>query len=245
MKKPETKRVALYARVSLKDKERDKAKQEKARKQDTENQLRQLREFSGKQEGWEVVAEYPDYETGSGLKKRPQFEQMFRDASERKFDLLLFWSLDRLSREGTYKTMQHLERLKSNGVDWWSLKEEYLRTIGPFADAVLSILATLAKMERLRISERTKAGLERVRDEGIVLGRPSVEDKKGFSVTKARAMRDQGMSLREIATAMEVSPATVLHRLAGQVQKSSTNGKAVKQETKPVTKARASAKTLW
>src|SRR5947209_5700210 len=58
----------------------------------------------------------------------------------KKFDLILFWSLDRFSREGVLETLQHLQRLNSHGVDWFSYKEEYLRSIGIFKEAVLAIL---------------------------------------------------------------------------------------------------------
>jgi DNA invertase Pin-like site-specific DNA recombinase len=150
-----------------------------------------------------------DHESG-GKANRPQFERMFQDAAERKFDLLLFWSLDRLSREGVTKTFGYLERLKSNGIDWWSLKEEYLRSIGPFAEALLAILAVVAKQERIRISERTRAGLERARAEGKQIGRPFAD----FDTRQARHLRRQGSSLRQIARTMGVSPATVLNRLA-------------------------------
>jgi DNA invertase Pin-like site-specific DNA recombinase len=83
-------------------------------------------------------------------------------ASMRQFDLVLFWSLDRLSREGV------LETLSSYGVGWKSFTEQYLDSCGVFRDAVLSILATIAKQERIRLSERTMAGLEKARREGRV-----------------------------------------------------------------------------
>jgi DNA invertase Pin-like site-specific DNA recombinase len=195
--KSERKRVALYARVSSKD-----------GRQEVANQLCQLREFSRRQ-GWDLIAQYVDRESGASSKRRPQFERMLAEAAERKFDILLFWSLDRLSREGAGKTTQYLERLQSNGVDWWSLREEYLRSIGPFAEAVLAILATMAKQERIRISERTRAGLERARAAGKRLGRPAAD----LDISRARAMRKGGSSLREIAQGMGVCPATVLHHL--------------------------------
>jgi DNA invertase Pin-like site-specific DNA recombinase len=68
----------------------------------------------------------------------------------------------------------------------------------------------VAKQERIRISERTRAGLERVRDEGQTLGRPVV----AFDLPLARKLRREGKSLREIAKTMGVCPATVYHRLA-------------------------------
>src|SRR5579864_4925442 len=80
-------RIALYGRVSTKDKG-----------QDTENQMLQLREFARVQ-GWEIAHEYVDYVTGK-RSDRAEFQRMFADAARRRFDLVLFWSLDRFSREG-------------------------------------------------------------------------------------------------------------------------------------------------
>lgn len=136
-------RTALYLRVSTD-------------KQETENQAIQLRDFAAKQ-GWQIVREYTDYETGS-KGDRAQFQRMFEDASRRKFDLLLFWALDRLSREGVLETLQHLNRLTSYGVAWRSFTEQFFDSCGPFRDAVIAIMATLAKQERVKRSERTKAG---------------------------------------------------------------------------------------
>jgi DNA invertase Pin-like site-specific DNA recombinase len=77
---------------------------------------------------------------------------MFADARAGKFDLVLFWSLDRLSREGVAATLNHLEKLTSYGVGWRSHTEEYLDSTGLFKDAVIAILATIAKQERIRRS---------------------------------------------------------------------------------------------
>ena len=133
--------TALYARVSTKDKG-----------QETENQLVQLREFAAKQ-GWQITREYIDCETGS-KSDRQEFQAMFADASRRKFDLVLFWSLDRLSREGVLETLQHLNRLTACGVGYKSFTEQYLDSCGIFKDAVIGILAVIAKQERVRLSER-------------------------------------------------------------------------------------------
>ena len=136
-------RCALYARVSTKDKG-----------QEVENQLRQLREFAA-HSGWTIAAEYIDHETGK-ISDREQFQLMFTDASQRKFDVLLFWSLDRLSREGVLPTLQHLQRLTIYGVGFRSYTEQYFDSCGIFRDAVIAIVATVAKQERIRISERVK-----------------------------------------------------------------------------------------
>jgi DNA invertase Pin-like site-specific DNA recombinase len=196
-RKPEIRGVALYARVSTKD-----------GRQDTENQLLQLRSYCQKQD-WNIVAEYVDHESG-GTSKRVRFQQMFNDAHRRKFDLVLFWSLDRLSREGTTETLNHLLRFTRCGVNWKSYTEEYLDSCGFFRDAVIGILAAIAQQERVRRSERAKAAVDRLRRQGKAdhLGRPRVVVDR----VKARELRQQGLSLREIAAQLKVSHSTV-HRI--------------------------------
>jgi len=117
---------------------------------------------------------------------------------------VLFWSLDRFTREGVLETLQHLQRLTGNGVDWWSFKEEYLRSIGPFRDAVLSILATIAKQERVRLSERVRAGLDRARAQGKVVGRPKVVIDRA----KVLELHQQGLSQWDISQMLGVSRAS-------------------------------------
>jgi len=143
-------RVAIYCRVSTKDKG-----------QDVENQLRQLREFCTKQDHT-VVHEYVDHASGK-RSDRDAFKEMFAAASRREFNVVLFWALDRFSREGVLDTLQHLQRLTSCGVGYRSYTEQYLDSCGMFREAVVGILAAVAKQERVRLSERTVAGLERAR----------------------------------------------------------------------------------
>jgi DNA invertase Pin-like site-specific DNA recombinase len=189
-------KIAIYARVSTKDKG-----------QDTENQLVQLREFAAKQE-WQITREYIDRETGS-KSDREQFQQMFADASKRRFDLLLFWSLDRLSREGVLETLQHLSRLTSNGIGYKSFTEQYFDSCGIFKDAVISILATIAKQERVRLSERTKAGLAIARSKGRHLGRPRLKVQS----SEIARLRSSGLSQRAIGRELGISEGSV-RRLA-------------------------------
>jgi DNA invertase Pin-like site-specific DNA recombinase len=190
-------KIALYARVSTKDKG-----------QDTENQLVQLREFASKQ-GWTVFREYIDRETG-GTSDRAEFQAMFADASRRKFDLVLFWSLDRLSREGVLETLQHLNRLTSYGVGYKSYTEQYLDSCGIFKDAVIGILAVIAKQERVRLSERTKAGLAIARSKGRRIGRPRLNIQPAV-IARLKA---QGRSLRAIGRELGISDASVRRMLA-------------------------------
>jgi DNA invertase Pin-like site-specific DNA recombinase len=156
-------RVAIYCRVSTED-------------QTSENQLLQLRAWCA-QHGHEVTREYLDNGvTGTkGTAKRKAFAQLFDDAAKRRFDLVLFWSLDRFSREGMQRTITHLQRLDVCGVAWRSLTEPHLATDNELVrDILLALLSSLAKLEAKKIRERTIAGLERARARGKVLGRPKV-----------------------------------------------------------------------
>jgi DNA invertase Pin-like site-specific DNA recombinase len=67
--------------------------------------------------------------------------------------------LDRFSREGALETLTYLQKLTQYGVGYRSFTEQYLDSCGMFREAVISILAVIAKQERVRLSERTIAGL--------------------------------------------------------------------------------------
>jgi len=186
--------VAIYARVSTKD------------KQDVTNQLRELRQWV-KRMGYAVYQEYVDNESGSkGRGERKQFTKMFQDASQRKFDLVLFWALDRFTREGLQKTIYYLQQLDNCGVKFHSYREEYLNTDNELVkDILISVLASLAKQERRRISERTKAGLETARRKGIQLGAPA----KAFLRDDITKLIADGLSKKAIAKKLGVSRVTV------------------------------------
>src|ERR1035441_6968261 len=171
-------RIVIYARVS-------------SDLQDELNQLDQLREFV-KAQGWTLDTEFVDKVTGSGKKVRPQFDKMMAPASRKQFDTLLFWSLDRLSREGIVRTIGYLEQLKGWGVGWRSYTQPFLDTGNEMVTGiVLSVLAAVAAQERISISLRTKAGLARAVKAGRVLGRRPVK----VDVHKARQMQREGMGL--------------------------------------------------
>ena len=190
-------KTAIYARVSTK-------------KQDADNQLTILREFAAKQ-GWEITTEYVDVVSGSGKKERPRFLAMMQDASQHRFDLLLFWSLDRLSREGIVKTLGYLQQFKSWNVGWRSYTQPFLDTGNAMVtDIVLSVLAAVAQQERITISERTLAGLMRAKKAGKVLGRPPAT----VDLAKVQKRRARGESLRAIASDLGVSAALLCKRLA-------------------------------
>lgn len=137
-------KIALYVRVST-------------NKQDIDNQLNILKEFCIKS-NWEIYKEYSDITSGS-KDSRPMWDAMFKDAHKKLFDVVLFWSYDRFSRSGTLYTLQKLHELELLNIGYKSYQEQYIDSVGMFRDTVISILATIAKAERERISERTKAGI--------------------------------------------------------------------------------------
>jgi DNA invertase Pin-like site-specific DNA recombinase len=165
----------------------------------------QLRQFADRQ-GWAIVAEHVDTVTGSGKKSRPQFDRMMLAASQKKSEVLLFWALDRLSREGIVKTLGHLEQLRMWGVGWRSYFQPFLDTGNEMTNGiVLSVLSAVAQQERITLSERTKAGLQRAKRAGRKLGRRAVE----VDLAKVERFRADGLGLRAIAEKLGMSVNTL------------------------------------
>ena len=139
-------RVAIYARVSTDDKG-----------QDPENQLHELRAWAVNS-GHAISGEYVDYESGrKGTEKRKQFASLFDDAAKRKFDCVLFWALDRFSREGMAQTIIHLQRLSSYGGGHQQLRIAATAVNVTAARSCSSILPffrlhTLAKLPHCKLS---------------------------------------------------------------------------------------------
>jgi DNA invertase Pin-like site-specific DNA recombinase len=173
-------RMAIYARVSTDDKG-----------QEPENQLRQLREWCATA-GHEIAHEYIDKESGrKGTNGRKQFAALFEDAHKRRFDCVLFWSLDRFSREGMVPTILHLQRLNACNVGFHSYTEAHLATDNELVrNILLALLASLAKVEAQKISERTRAGMARARAQGKRIGRPAIPHKLREQIAERVAAGD-------------------------------------------------------
>jgi DNA invertase Pin-like site-specific DNA recombinase len=140
-------RAAYYLRISTEE-------------QELYNQRGEIIPFIERR-GWKLIHPFEDVMSGRKTEKdRPGFAAMLKAAHQRKFDNVVFWALDRLTREGTRATLNYLQRLESKGVDYVSYQEQWLDSTGPFKDVMISMFATLAKQERARISERTIAGLK-------------------------------------------------------------------------------------
>lgn len=212
-------RVGIYLRVSTTAKEDDAEQQQSAtvapsgrrryvrKGQNPENQMRQLEEFCERQE-WTIHKIYTDYESGrKGRRERQQFGQLFKDAAQRRFDVVLFWSLDRFTREGIQKTIHYLQQLDAYGVKFKSFTEPLLDSDNELiAHVVLGMLSYLANHEAIRISERTKAGIERLRAQGMTWGRPDgfeqwqekIAEMKAAGYSQGKISRKTGLSYNTV-----------------------------------------------
>jgi putative DNA-invertase from lambdoid prophage Rac len=182
--------AALYLRVSTD-------------KQSTENQQPEVEQLA-RARGYIIVTTYE--EQASAAKHRPQYEQMLRDARRGKFEVLIVWSLDRFGRSmvGNLADVLELDRI---GVTVVSVRESWLDTGSPVRSLLIAIFSWVAEQERARLIERTKAGLQAARRRGARLGRP----KKRVDVDRARELRAEGKTLRQVAADLGVGAAT-LHR---------------------------------
>jgi DNA invertase Pin-like site-specific DNA recombinase len=171
-----------------------------------------LREFATSQ-GWELVEEFVDRESGTKA-DRPEFLRMMNSASRHEFDVLLFWSLDRFSREGILPTLTTLKRLTDYRVKYRSFEEAYIDPTNEWGDLIAAFAAKLAELEDKRIKARIAAGLAKTKADGTVLGRPRVIVDR----TKVWKLKDAGMSIREIAAEMEYSHGTVQRALEARAK---------------------------
>jgi len=184
-------KVALYLRISKETSCLD-------------NQRGLLQEYCNKM-SYDITYIYEDVISGAAP-KRPEFNRMLSDASKHKFSLLLFYSLDRFSRSGTRDTIRYLQMLDDYNIMYKSYTEQYIDSSGIFKDVIIALLSTLAKQERIRISERVHAGLTRARQQGRVGGRPTVGND---IIEKIRQMKTTGNSITDISKTLKISRGSV------------------------------------
>jgi DNA invertase Pin-like site-specific DNA recombinase len=190
------KRVALYLRVSTGE-------------QTTKNQRREL-EATAERHGWSVGAVFEDagISGAKGRKDRPGLDAMLKAVARREVDLVMAWSVDRLGRS-LMDLLATLQELHAKEVDLY-LHQQGLDTSTPSGRAMFGMMGVFAEFERAMIQERVKGGLARARDEGVTLGRPTLEDADPARAAKVRAMRARGVGVRKIARELGVGVGTVL-----------------------------------
>ena len=151
-------KVCIYSRVSTNE-------------QDIKNQLAALTEWA-KQRGFDVVSVYSEEESAWKAGHQRVLARLIEDARKRKFEVVLVWALDRLSREGPLAILSLVNRLKISGVKVLSYQESWTEAPGELGELLFAIAGWVARMESQRRSERTKAGLARLVAQGKKLGRP-------------------------------------------------------------------------
>jgi putative DNA-invertase from lambdoid prophage Rac len=188
-------RAAVYLRVSTDQ-------------QNTENQLEELRQLVTAR-GYEAVI-YEEVE--SAAKARPVLDGMLGDVRAGRVRAVAVWALDRLHRSmiAAVQTVLELDRL---GVPVISVREPWLDTSGPVRPLLVAIFGWVAEQERTRLIERTKAGIERARRQGVRLGRPRVSPLK---LEAAARDVDSGMSRRAASRQRGVSQAVLRNFLGAR-----------------------------
>lgn len=177
--------VGIYARVST--------------KKDTQNpdtQLLKCKRYAKKQD-YTILETYVDRRTGRNT-KRPQFKSMMKDALYHKFDTLIVFKMDRLSRGGIRETLNILQSLKEYSVEVESVTEPYLNTDSPTSELVLAVMSWASEMESKKIGERVSAGIERWEKENNQRWR-----SKNWNIDRAIQLRKQGMGWRSIAKELQ------------------------------------------
>ena len=158
-------KTVIYARVSTGE-------------QDAENQIMVLTTWA-EQRGYEVIRVYQEDESAWKSGHQRELANLIADARKGRFQAVLVWALDRLSREGPLAILSLVNRLKICGVKVLSYQDSWTEAPGELGELLFAIAGWVARMESQRRSERTKAGLARVVAKGKKLGRPKgSKDKK-------------------------------------------------------------------
>jgi DNA invertase Pin-like site-specific DNA recombinase len=187
------KKVAIYARVSTD-------------KQTTQNQIDALREVAERC-GYQITLIFSeDGISGSkGREGRPALDQLMKSATQRKFDMVMCWSIDRLGRS-LQNLVEILNELQSIKVDLYFLQQG-MDTSTSSGRMMFSIFGALSEYERSLIRERVCAGLQTAKARGVKLGRPS---KMNDGMRQAVILlREKGMGIKQIAKELQIGIGTV------------------------------------
>lgn len=145
-------RAVIYARVSTDE-------------QNTRNQVPVLAEWAGSR-GYFLAGTYTENESAWKSGHQAELARLVDDARKRKFDVVLVWALDRVSREGALAILEFVNMLQRWGVKVLSYQETWTEAPGELGELLYALTGWVARMESARRSERTKAGLSRALREG-------------------------------------------------------------------------------
>ena len=184
-------KVAVYYRVSTAEQKPDR-------------QIRELRAYARKRK-FKIHGEFVDKAPGT-TRSRPELDRLLEEVRRRKVDVVLVWAFDRFARS-TSHLVETLEEFQKLGVDFVSYTQQ-IDTTTPAGKLTFTVLAAISEFEREIIRERVKSGMAAAKARGKHVGRKRIPMSKQ---NKARSMRSQGLSFRQIAKELRVSPGTVLN----------------------------------
>jgi len=183
-------KCVIYLRVSTKS-------------QDTSNQLQPLKEYAERM-GYELVGVYEDHGISGVKSSRPQLDQMIVDGRRRKYSMILSWSVDRIGRNTTH-LCQFVDEMNNLGINLY-FHTQSIDTTQSIGRMFFHIISSISEFERELIRERVIAGLERCKQNGMKLGRPSsVNESLRISV---RLLKDKGLGVREICRKLSLGTNT-------------------------------------
>jgi DNA invertase Pin-like site-specific DNA recombinase len=172
----------------------------------TDQSPRRLTIICSRRRGWDVVEVYSDAGSSGakGRNGRPGLDSMLKDASRRKFDIVMAWAIDRLGRSlsDLLDTIQHLEAC---GVDLY-LDQQAIDTTTPMGKLVFQLTGAFAEFERTMIRQRIKAGLKRAVAQGVKLGRPKIDSATERKVRKQLA---KCIGMLRVAKSLGIGTGTV------------------------------------
>jgi DNA invertase Pin-like site-specific DNA recombinase len=188
------KKAAIYARVSTD-------------LQTTDNQLLQLRAYAARMD-YQIVAELADngISGSKGKKDRPAFARLSEMICRKEIDIVLASSVDRISRSMT-DLLSFLADLKAKNVDLF-LHQQNLDTSTPSGRAMFQLLGVFSELETAILKERIHAGLNRCRQNGVRLGRPSVWNTPQV-MNSVKLLREKQMPIHQIAKSLKIGVGTV------------------------------------
>ena len=182
-------RVVFYGRVST---------ELEAQISALKNQMNWYLELAEHHPNWTVVGQYADEGiSGTGMKTRPSFMKMLRDARKKKFDLIVTREVSRFARN-TVDTLVTTRELKQYGVEVYFVNDD-IWTMRGDGEVRLTIMASLAQDESRKMSERTKAGIQTSQKKGTYVAGPTPfgykRDKKAHTLV---VQESQAETVRKI-----------------------------------------------
>jgi DNA invertase Pin-like site-specific DNA recombinase len=173
--------------------------------QTTGNQEHELREVANRM-GCEIVKVYRD-EGVSGAKdqKRPQLEKLRLDAYNRKFDMVMAWSIDRLGRS-LQDLVGFLSEIHDLKIDLY-LHKQGIDTTTPAGRAMFEMTAAFVDFERAMLWERLNTGLVRAKQNGLKVRQHKIAPAIENAIHDALQKGDAGMT--KIAKHFGVGTGTV------------------------------------